>query len=107
MRCINVVGSTGSGKTTLARLLAKRLSIPHVELDAYRWERNWTSASDQVFRLRVSEAVKKDGWVIDGNYSITRDLVWARADTVVWLDYTFGLVLLRLTRRILRRGLLR
>ena len=42
--------------------------------------------------------------MVDGNYSVSRDLVWPRVDTVVYLDYTFGLVLLRLTRRILRRG---
>ena len=105
MRCINVVGSTGSGKTTMAKKLAQLLDIPRVELDAYRWDPHWTEAPDDVFRLRVAEAVKGTAWVVDGNYSITRDLIWPRVDTVVWLDYSFSLVFLRLTRRIFRRAI--
>ena len=42
---------------------------------------------------------------MDGNYRAVRDIVWGRADTLVWLDYPFPLVLWRLTRRILWRGL--
>ena len=87
MRRVNVVGSTGSGKTTFGTELARRLVIPHVELDALSWEANWVTVPTPVFRERVSAAVAAGRWVVDGNYSATRDLVWARADTVVWLDF--------------------
>ncbi|HEU4754084.1 MAG TPA: hypothetical protein VFU47_13320, partial [Armatimonadota bacterium] len=40
-----------------------------------------------------------DRWVVDGNYSVVRDLVWGRADTVVWLDYPFPVTFSRLLRR--------
>ena len=56
-----------------------------------------------VFRHRVASQVSADGWVIDGNYAKVRDLVWARADTVVWLDYSFALTFARLLRRTLAR----
>jgi hypothetical protein len=56
-----------------------------------------------VFRSRVAEVVAGDRWVIDGGYSDVRDLVWARADTVVWLDYPLVVTLSRLVRRIVAR----
>ncbi len=56
-----------------------------------------------VFRSRVASVVATDGWVVDGGYSDVRDLVWARADTVVWLDYPLAVTLSRLLRRIAAR----
>lgn len=105
MERIAIVGTTGSGKTTLARRVAQRCQIPHIELDALQWEPNWTPAEPQVFRDRVTAALNGDRWVVDGNYSAVRDIVWGRADTVVFLDYPFGLVLRRLLKRTLRRSL--
>jgi adenylate kinase family enzyme len=72
---ISIVGTTGSGKTTLARSIAQSLQFPHVELDSLHWEPNWTTALLPVFRSRVSEALQGDRWVVDGNYSIVRDIV--------------------------------
>lgn len=81
---ISVVGTTGSGKTTLARSISQHRQIPHIELDALHWDANWTAASDQVFRERVTQALHGSTWVVDGNYSKVRDIVWGQADTVVF-----------------------
>src|SRR5215210_7176988 len=81
-RRISVVGTTGSGKTTLARQLSQRLVIPHVELDALYWEPNWVGAADPVFRERVEGALRGEAWVVDGNYSRVRDIIWSRAEAV-------------------------
>lgn len=102
---ISVVGTTGSGKTTLARQVAQHLQVPHIELDALHWNPGWMAASNQVFRVRVAEALQGDHWVVDGNYSSVRDLVWSRADTIIFLDYSFRVVVNRLVRRTLRRVL--
>ncbi len=102
-----MVGTTGSGKTALARRLAERLGYPYVELDALHWNPNWTSTPADEFRVRVARAVEGDAWVVDGNYTKVRDVVWNRADTIVWLDYPIPVILWRLLRRTLRRVLTR
>lgn len=107
MRRVVVGGSTGSGKSTFARALAERMRVPLIELDAIFWGPSWTPADPEVFRERVVNAIAADAWVVDGNYSRTRDVVWERADTFVWLDYPFRTILWRLftrtNRRIVRR----
>lgn len=107
MKRIVVVGTTGTGKTTMAQRLADRLRLPHVELDALHWGPNWTEAPREIFRARVTGALHGDAWVVDGNYGKVRDLVWSRADTVIWLDYPLWLILWRLASRTTRRVIAR
>ena len=103
MRRVSIVGSTGSGKTTFGRELASLISVPFVELDALNWGPNWTMIGAERFQALAAEAIAGDAWVIDGNYGGRgiRDLVWAKADTIIWLDFSLPLVLWR----VLRRGL--
>ncbi len=75
---VAVVGTSGTGKTMLASRVARRLGIPHVELDALYWEPGWSEVSTPVFRERAGQALQGDAWVVDGNYSKVRDLVWPR-----------------------------
>ena len=105
MRRVVVLGTAGSGKTTLARELARRMGVPHVELDALHWGPNWTGAPREEFRRRVSAAIAPQRWTLDGNYAAVRDLTLARADTIVWLDYPMSVVFTRCLRRTLARGL--
>jgi adenylate kinase family enzyme len=100
---IAVIGVTGSGKTTLATRLANMLGIPHVELDGLNWQPGWQPTEPEVFRQRVERALDCQAWVVDGNYSEVRDIVWRRADTLIWLDYPLELSFLRLTLRSFQR----
>lgn len=100
-----MVGTTGAGKTTMARRLSERLGIPFVELDALHWGPDWAEPEREVFRGKVAAALAGDAWVVDGNYSKVRDLVWTRVETVVWLDYSFPRVIRQLLLRTLRRSL--
>jgi adenylate kinase family enzyme len=103
VRRVSVVGVPGSGKTTVGRALAARLAAPFVELDTLFHLPDWGELPRDEFRVRVGDVVAGDSWVVDGNYEAVQDVVWERADTVVWLDLPRGLTMRRLTTRTVRR----
>lgn len=102
MKRVNVKGTSGTGKSTFAAELSRRLVLPYVELDALHHGPNWSEPTDEEFQARVREAMDAapGGWVIDGNYEPKLgDLVVAEADTIVWLDLPFRVKARRLLRR--------
>jgi adenylate kinase family enzyme len=107
MKRVLVTGSTGAGKTTLARTIAERLAIPFHEMDALAfagpdWKENENLVED------VSRITSSPCWVFDSlGYPRVRDLLWSRADTIVWLDYSRAVVMRRVLRRSAARTLLR
>src|SRR5688500_5083469 len=100
---IVVIGTTSSGKSTLAEQLARRLDSNFIELDALHWEADWAEASLEEFRERVEEATKAERWIVAGNYRVVRDLVWPKAEAVLWLHYSLGSIVSQLLRRTLTR----
>jgi len=102
-----MVGTSGSGKTTVGRKLAARLGVPFIELDAIFHQPGWTELPRAEFRSRVQGMTDGDAWVLDGNYSSVLDLVWARADTVVWFDLPRAMVMRQLIPRTVGRMLSR
>lgn len=107
LRCverINVIGTSGSGKSTFARRLAGILDLPYVEMDRLYWGPNWSEPSDAEFLPRVETATAADRWVLDGNYSRTTPIKWRRVQLVVWLDLSFPRTVSRVIGRCLRRS---
>ena len=105
MARVVVIGTSCVGKTTFAQALARGLNFPHVELDSLHWQQNWIPRPPEEFRALTAEALAKDCWITDGNYGAVRDLVWSRATTVIWLNYSFPVVLWRAITRTIRRVL--
>jgi len=103
MQRVSIVGTSGSGKSTVGAALARALDVPFVELDAINHQPNWVQLPVGEFRVQVEEIASAPGWVIDGNYSSVQDLVWERADTVVWLDYPRCVVMAQVIWRTLSR----
>lgn len=106
MRRVVIVGTSGAGKTTLGKQLAKELDAPFIELDALHWLEGWTP--NPAFAEDVAGLLTGPVWVVDGNYNRqVQPAILSRADTLIWLDYSLGTKLWRLLRRSLRRTLTR
>ncbi|MBM3650001.1 MAG: adenylate kinase [Alphaproteobacteria bacterium] len=103
MQRVVVFGTTGSGKSWLAGRLAECTGLRIVELDQLYWARDWQPAPFELFRHRIECELKDGGWIVVGIYGQVRDLTWGPADTLIWLDLPFPLVLWRLLRRTIRR----
>lgn len=109
---IVVVGTTSSGKSTLAEQIAQKFNLDFIELDALYWEPNWQNADVEVFRKRVETVTSlqlgksedSSGWVVAGNYRIVRDLIWPNAQAIIWLDYPLHIIFWRLITRTVRRA---
>jgi adenylate kinase family enzyme len=83
------------------------MQAPFIELDGIFHQTGWTPLDDDTFRARVREATATPSWVVDGNYSAVRELLWDRADTVVWFDLPYAVVMGRTIRRTVRRTVTR
>lgn len=102
---INVVGTSGSGKTTFSRQLAAVLGLPVHEMDRMFWLPGWQSRPEEDFMAQVGAAVSGAEWVLDGNYDRSRVVKWARVECVVWIDYSFGRTMWQAVRRALVRAI--
>lgn len=87
MRRIIIVGNGGTGKSTLSVKLGNILGLPVVHLDRLFWRPGWKSVPNAEFDALLAEEVRKDKWIIDGNYHRTMETRLRRADTVIWLDF--------------------
>ncbi|MEV4976006.1 adenylate kinase [Streptomyces scopuliridis] len=102
MRKIALFGPPATGKTTLARWLSVQLGHPHTDLD----DLLFTPAGPlplEEFRHQAGEITRRDEWIVEGNFSKLADVVWHRADILVWLDFPPALIVYRIIRRSLRQ----
>lgn len=99
---ILIVGCCGAGKTTLARELGKRLALPVCHLDRMWWRPGWTERPRDEFDLELSEFLRQDRWIVDGNYQRTFAMRLNRADFVILLNFSRWVCLWRILRRFLQ-----
>jgi adenylate kinase family enzyme len=111
---IRIVGTSGSGKTRLAQMVAARTGVPRLELDEVFWDEGWTyrDVDEARRRVRVFLDAHPDGWVADGNWNTRLEGLMepgtpGGAHIVVWLDHPRNLVMRRVVARTVRRGILR
>lgn len=102
MKKINIIGTSGSGKSTFAKQLSEQLHIPYIEIDAIFWGKNWYWPPDEAFFARLQEALDQETWVLDGNYTRTTPIKWEAVDTVIWIDFSFARTLYQVISRSIR-----
>ena len=96
---VNIVGTSGSGKTTFGRQLAEILEVPFIEMDAIYWGPDWSFLEDEHLFQALSQALEGEDWVLDGGYSRTIPIKWSRVQAVVWLDFSFPRTLFQAVTR--------
>ena len=100
-RRIVIAGTSGAGKTTLARQVGEKLGLPHTEIDALFHGPDWTPRPE--FQADIEELVQQERWVTEWQYPAARPLLAAHADTLLWLDYPRALIMWRVVKRTLKR----
>ncbi len=98
-----VQGASGSGKTTFATALADALGVPRLELDGLYQQRDWIPLDVDEFRSRVETFAAQPRWIVDGNYSHVRDILWPRATAVLIIDLPKRVVITRVIKRTILR----
>lgn len=101
---INVVGTSGAGKSTFAKRLSVATGIPYVEMDKAFWKPNWTESSDEEFFQNLRKALEGHSWILDGNYTRTLAIKWEKVELVIWLDYSFPRTLTQAIIRAAKRA---
>jgi hypothetical protein len=66
MARIVIIGNAGGGKSTLARKLAERRGLRHVEIDRLLWQEGWVLTPEDVYTRQHRDIIAQDDWVIDG-----------------------------------------
>lgn len=96
-----IIGCGGSGKSTLSRALSEKTNLPVVHLDKLFWREGWVYIPREEFNTLLREELKKDKWIIDGNYDRTLEERINRCDTVIYLDYPRRTCFLGVFKRVL------
>ena len=99
MRRVLVIGSGGSGKSTVAAQLGELLDVEVNHLDKFYWNPGWVETEPDEWLKTVTELVNRDSWIIDGNYSGTLELRLRKCDTIVFLDLPRFVCLWRIVKR--------
>ncbi len=102
MKRIVLIGPGGAGKSTLARQIGDKTSLPVIHLDAHYWRAGWVEPPKDEWAARVGALVAREAWVMDGNYGGTMEVRLAAADTIIFLDLPRWLCLARVVRRQIR-----
>lgn len=105
---VRIIGSVGSGKTTLAKRMSAELGIPYYELDNVVWERAGDCDRRRTDRARdeyLARIVNSTPWIIEGAHHKWGLDSFQRADMIIFLDVGLNTRLWRIVKRFLRQKL--
>lgn len=109
---ITILGHPASGKSSLAKAIAGKLQIPHIQIDRFWFEAGGRRGSHDTPNLeqvrahiknKVLKAIQADSWVSDGFYSRVQFEIAERADTIIFLNISLWQRLFNHTVRLINR----
>jgi adenylate kinase family enzyme len=100
MEKVLILGCCGAGKSTFAKQLQTKTGLPLVHLDQVWWLPNWVEIDRNVFRQKIETLAAEPRWIIDGNYDKTLEIRLAKADTVIYIDFSTWKCLWRVIGRV-------
>ncbi len=105
---IHIIGSVGSGKTTLGKQLAATLDLPVYEIDNIVWERSPSGdrrRSDDVRDAYLEKIVQTDAWILEGVHHKWVGSSFEKADLIIFLDTSYTKRTYRIIKRYCRQKL--
>ena len=101
MNRVLIIGNAGSGKTTFAKKLAEKTSLPLVHLDRLYWHGSWEHLERDAFDAVLQAQLDKPRWIIDGNFNRTLPHRLQYCDTVFFFDLPVASCVTGITKRLL------
>ena len=106
---IHIIGSVGSGKTTLAKEISTSLDIPYYELDNVVWLRHKSGdirRTEQEREEQLNSIIQSGSWILEGVHN--EDWVnncFHNADLIIFLDTKYSIRTYRIIKRFLKQKL--
>ena len=101
MSRIAIIGCCGAGKSIFSIRLQELTQLPLYHLDQIFWKPGWVQEDSEIFENKLQEWIKREQWIIDGNFTRTVSPRFEAADTVFFFDFPIWLCLFRAIKRVI------
>jgi len=96
---IIIIGSGGSGKSTFARELGKKLDLPVIHLDSEFWKPGWVMPEQEEWLKKLDNLLSEPRWIAEGNYFSSLEFRLNKSDAVIFLDFKRSVCIYRVIKR--------
>ena len=101
---IFIIGTMGSGKTTLANKISEKLSIKNYSLDDIYYIKKYDKKRSEIKRKKkLKELLKKKKWIIEGVFNNWTEDIFKEANLVIWLDLNPHYIVRNLLKRFFKK----